>query len=101
MTVFSQMLYSYKDTKCQRFLKKGQQMDSLCLSANNASLAEVSGKYTTVAKFIVPDWGDKVDLRHRVMAGRYDNPLPELTLFPRQGLQYMNLATCTVQYITQ
>jgi len=48
-----------------------------------------------VAKFIVPDWGDKVDSGigvsyrpaklHR-LEGRYDNPMPESTISPSQGL---------------
>jgi hypothetical protein len=55
----------------------------------------------SLAKFIVPDWGDKVDhgigLSYRPAAGlhrlegRYDNPMPESTLSPHSGT--MNLAT--------
>ncbi len=46
----------------------------------------------TVAKFIVPDWGFIVDSGMRLwywpaslfsLAGRYDNPMPELTLSPQ------------------
>ncbi len=42
-----------------------------------------------VAKFIVPDWGDKVKLWYRVVVptrqatwagGGYDNPMPESTI---------------------
>ncbi len=53
-----------------------------------------------VAKFIVPDWGDKVDAgiglsylpaRLHGLAGRYDNPMPESTISPQRGT--MNLAT--------
>ncbi len=51
-----------------------------------------------VAKFIVSDWGDKVDSGvglsyrrgqatvHR-LAGRYDNPMPESTISPSKGLR--------------
>ncbi len=49
----------------------------------------------SVAEFIVPDWGDKVNsgirlsylpaMLHR-LAGRYDNPMPESTISPSQGL---------------
>jgi hypothetical protein len=50
-----------------------------------------------VAKFIVPDWGDKVDsgmelsyrpARLHRLAGRYeyDNPMPESTISSNQGL---------------
>jgi hypothetical protein len=49
-----------------------------------------------VSKFKVPDRGDKVDcgiggltyrpVRLHGLAGRYDNPMPKLTLSPRQGL---------------
>ncbi len=48
-----------------------------------------------VAKFLVPDWGDKVDSGigfsyrpaglHR-LAERYDNPMPGSTISPSQGL---------------
>jgi hypothetical protein len=51
---------------------------------------------TAVAKFIVPDWGNKVDsgigflsyrpARLHRLAGRYDNPMPESALSPSQGL---------------
>jgi hypothetical protein len=50
---------------------------------------------TPVVEFIVPEWGDKVDygiglsyrparlyILHRLLAGQYDNPLPELTTSP-------------------
>ncbi len=47
----------------------------------------------SIAKFVVPDWGDKVDsgteLSYRPPGyiGRYDNPMPESTrIFPIQGL---------------
>ncbi len=48
-----------------------------------------------VAKFIVPDWVDKVKsdigLSYRAprlyrLAGRYDNPISESTISPGQGL---------------
>jgi hypothetical protein len=49
--------------------------------------------FGSVAEFIVPDWGDKVNYAiglsyrparlHR-LAGRYDNPMPELTISPSQ-----------------
>ncbi len=50
-----------------------------------------------VAKFIVPDWGDKVDsgiglsyrrARLHRLAGLYDNPITESTLSASQGLPY-------------
>jgi hypothetical protein len=53
-----------------------------------------------VAEFIDPDWGDKVNsgtglpyrsARLHGLAGRYDNPIPELTLFPSH--ESMNSAT--------
>jgi hypothetical protein len=58
---------------------------------------------TTAAEFLVPDWGDKVNSGigfsyrpaglHR-LAGRYDNPMPELTISPQVsdrefGLRYL------------
>jgi hypothetical protein len=49
----------------------------------------------TVAEFIDPDWGDKVNsgpmglsyrpARLHWLAGRFDNPMPELTLSPSHG----------------
>ncbi len=52
------------------------------------------------AQFLVPDWRDKVDYGiglsyrpaklHR-LAGRYDNPMLDLTLYPQSGTK--NLAT--------
>ncbi len=53
-----------------------------------------------VAEFIDPDWGDKFNsgkglsyrpARLHGLAGRYDNPMPKLTLSPRHGS--MNSAT--------
>ncbi len=50
--------------------------------------------YQPVAKFLVPDWGDKVDFginwpaRLHGLAGRYDNPMPESNIFPSQGLGF-------------
>ncbi len=39
-----------------------------------------------VAEFINPDWGDKVKpARLHGLEGRYDNPMPELTLSPSHG----------------
>jgi hypothetical protein len=40
------------------------------------SLFLIHENYLSVAKFIVPDWGDKVDSRLHRLAGRYDNPMP-------------------------
>jgi hypothetical protein len=54
----------------------------------------------TGAKFIVSDWGNNVDsgiglsyrpARKHWFAGRYDNPMPEPTIFRQSGT--MNLAT--------
>jgi hypothetical protein len=48
-------------------------------------------KTPSVSKFIVPDWGDKVNsgiglsywpARRNRPAGRYDNPIPESTISP-------------------
>jgi hypothetical protein len=48
-----------------------------------------------VAKFIVSDWGNKVNsgiglsyrpARPHMLAGLYDYPTPESTIFPSQGL---------------
>jgi hypothetical protein len=62
----------------------------------------------SVSKFIVPDLGDIVDsgigLSHRhataaslrSLAGRKDNPMPELTLSPLSGIK--NLATGGMGY---
>ncbi len=41
---------------------------------------------SSVDKFVVPDWGDKVDsgmgpARLHMLAGRYDNPMPD-QLYP-------------------
>ncbi len=47
-------------------------------------------QYSSVAKFIVPDWGI-VDSGIGLPYGRYDNPMPELKLSPQSGT--MNLAT--------
>jgi hypothetical protein len=53
-------------------------------------------KFFSVAKFLVPDWEVLVDscigLSHRParlhrMAGRYDNPMPESTISPSEGLR--------------
>jgi hypothetical protein len=48
---------------------------------------------TPVAKFIVLDGGDKVDIglsyrpvRLHRLAGRYNNPMTESTISPSQGL---------------
>jgi hypothetical protein len=50
---------------------------------------------SSVANFLVPDWGDKVDsgiglsygtARLHRLAGRYDNAMPESTISPCQGL---------------
>ncbi len=56
---------------------------------------------TSVAKFIVPDWGDKVDsgigLSYRParrlhrLAGRYDHPMPESTLSPNPYYDFNKL----------
>jgi hypothetical protein len=63
-----------------------------------------------VAKFIVPDWGDKVDssigLSYRTtrlhrLAGRYDKPMPESTLSPHSGTMYLATGSwveCGVPY---
>ena len=59
-----------------------------------------------VAKFIVPDWGDKVDsgiglsYRHarlHRLADLYDNPIPESTLSPQWWT--MNFATVLYRYV--
>ncbi len=61
-----------------------KEFDTMCYSYN-----------FPVAKFIVHDWGDKVDsgtgsplpARHATQAGRpYDNPMPESTISHSQGL---------------
>ncbi len=59
----------------------------------------------TVAKFLVPGWGDIVDsgiglstvvpARLHMLAGRYDN----LTISPRQGLRIWLLAFSTVKLL--
>jgi hypothetical protein len=62
----------------------------------------------TVAEFINPDWGDKVNsgiglsyrpARLHGLTGRYNNPMPELTLYPSQGS--INSATAVLLYITE
>ncbi len=50
----------------------------------------------SIAKFIIPDWGDKVDSGkglaylparlHYRLAGRYDTPMPKSTISPIQEL---------------
>ncbi len=43
-----------------------------------------------VAKFLAPDYGDTVDCgipRLHKLAGRYENPMPESTLSPSQGIR--------------
>ncbi len=54
-------------------------------------LTEVLAATSPVAKFIVPDWGDKtnsgIDLLYRParlhrLASRYDNTVPESTIYP-------------------
>ncbi len=61
----------------------------------------------TAAKFIVPDWGVKVDFGIRFsyrparlhwLAGRYDNPMPASPIFPFQGLWIWPLASCSVVF---
>ncbi len=53
--------------------------------------------YCLIAKFLVPDWGDKVNsgiglsyrpatARLHRLAGQYNNPMPESTISPGQGL---------------
>ncbi len=71
-----------------------------CGGAGEGGGGDREGTMTTVAKFIAPDWEDKVDsgiglsyrlaMLHR-LAGRYDIPMPELTLSPQS--ETMNLAT--------
>jgi hypothetical protein len=47
-------------------------------------------QFSTVAQFLVPDWGDKVDygkvlyqlVRLHRLAGRYHNPTPQSTFSP-------------------
>ncbi len=60
----------------------------------------VSCMKCTVAKFIVPEWGDEVDFGTGLsfrpanlysLAGRCDNPMPGSTLSSQSGT--MNLAT--------
>ncbi len=59
-----------------------------------AASVVVVGEVTSVAKFIDPHCGDKVNsniglsyrpARLHGLAGRYGNPLPESTLSPSQG----------------
>ncbi len=54
-----------------------------------------SDNFQLVAEFINPDWGDKVNFgiglsyrpaRLHGLAGRYDNPMPELTLSPQSEI---------------
>jgi hypothetical protein len=54
-----------------------------------------------VAKFLVPDWGDKVDsgiglsfrsARLHRLAGRYNNPMPKSTKSSSQGLRIWPLS---------
>ncbi len=54
-----------------------------------------------VAKFIDPDWGDKVNsglsyrpARLHELAGRYDNPMPESTLSPSHGSMNSSTGLC-------
>ncbi len=46
----------------------------------------------SVANFLVLDWGD-IAVWHRLhrLAGRYDNPMPESTISPSQGLRILLL----------
>ncbi len=55
--------------------------------------------YPSVAKFIVPDGGVKVDSWLHKLTGRYDNPTPESTISPQSGT--MNLATLNFRNIEQ
>jgi hypothetical protein len=53
---------------------------------------------STVAKFIVPDWGDKAGSGVRLssyrparlhrLTGRYDNPMPESTISPFRDYEF-------------
>ncbi len=72
-------------------------------AANRKNALTVEHYAGTVAKFIVPDWGDKVDYGIGLsypptslvsLTGRYDNPMPLSTLSPQSGT--MNLETLTV-----
>ncbi len=68
-----------------RWKVKGRDVASVLLSVQ------------TVPKFILPDWGDKVNYGigvvvpalhsyvHR-LPGRYENPVPESNISPSQGL---------------
>ncbi len=63
-------------------------------------MADIEQKFSEIhqaveAKFRVLDWGDKVNsgigLSHQSarlhrLAGRYENPMPESTISPSQGL---------------
>jgi hypothetical protein len=58
-----------------------------------------------VAEFIDPDCGDEVNSgigllyrpdRLRALAGRYDNPMPELTLSPQSGSYEFGFSTHTL-----
>jgi hypothetical protein len=59
----------------------------------------------SVATFIAPDWGNKVNsgrgsyrpARLHRLAGRYDNPMPESTISPSQPWT-KNLATGSVEW---
>jgi hypothetical protein len=57
-------------------------------------LCKLWSKVLPLAKFLVPDWrdivGSGIELSYRharlhMLAGRYDNPMPELTISPSQG----------------
>ncbi len=68
---------------------------SLCSMELTLNLPSLQVHSSLLAKFVVPDWGDKVDsdigLSYRPaslcsVAGRYDNTMPESTISPSQGL---------------
>jgi hypothetical protein len=74
--------------------------DNKLVTTTNMLTVQRRPSIYSVAKFIVPDWEDKVNsgiglsyrqARLHRLAGQYDNPKPESTLFPHSGT--MNLAT--------
>ncbi len=67
-------------------------------------LPTMSHNYGTLAKFLVPDWGDKADssvgLSYRPgslcsMAGRYDNPMPGSAISPCQSRTKNMTSVCS------
>jgi hypothetical protein len=67
----------------------------------------IYGSQLCTSKFIVPDWGAKVDsgrglsdraARVHRLAGRFDNPMPKSTISPSQRLRIWRLVYFYIRF---